>query len=76
MKAVFLDRNTLSSHMELSIPQGVTQWVVYESTSPEQLLSHLAGADIAITNKVRAPRAAPPAQVHTAHCHGNGQYRY
>ena len=53
MKAVFLDRNTLSSHMELSVPQGVTQWVVYESTSPEQLLTHLAGVDIAITNKVR-----------------------
>lgn len=56
MKAVFLDRNTLSSHMELSVPQGVTQWVVYESTSPEQLLTHLAEADIAITNKVKIRR--------------------
>ena len=42
--------------MELSVPQGVTQWVVYESTSPEQLLTHLAGADIAITNKVKIRR--------------------
>ena len=42
--------------MELSVPQGVTQWLVYESTSPEQLLTHLAGADIAITNKVKIRR--------------------
>ena len=56
MKAVFLDRNTLSSHMELSVPQGVTQWLVYESTRPEEVITHLAEADIAITNKVKIRR--------------------
>jgi len=56
MKAVFLDRNTLSSHMELSVPEGVTQWVIYESTRPEEIITHLAGADIAITNKVKIRR--------------------
>ena len=56
MKAVFLDRNTLSSHMELSVPEGVTQWVIYESTRPEEVITHLAGADIAITNKVKIRR--------------------
>ena len=53
MKAVILDRNTLSSQMELTVPEGVTQWVVYESTRPDQVVSHLEGADIAITNKVK-----------------------
>ena len=56
MKAVILDRNTLSSQMELTVPEGVTQWVVYESTRPEQVISHLEGADIAITNKVKIGR--------------------
>ena len=56
MKAVILDRNTLSSQMELTPPEGITQWVVYESTRPDQVVNHLEGADIAITNKVLMTR--------------------
>ena len=56
MKAVILDRNTLSEQLELTVPQGVTEWVVYQSTTPEQVLQHLQGAQIAITNKVKLRR--------------------
>jgi len=56
MKAVILDRNTLSEQLELTVPQGVTEWVVYQSTTPEQVLQHLQGAQIAITNKVKFRR--------------------
>ena len=56
MKAVILDRNTLSEQLELTVPQGVTEWVVYQRTTPEQVLQHLQGAQIAITNKVKIRR--------------------
>ena len=56
MKAVLLDRNTLSEQLHLTVPKGVTQWVIHESTSDEEILSHLEGADIAITNKVKIKR--------------------
>ena len=52
MKAVFLDRNTFSENVELTKPQGVTDWVVFQKTSPEQIIERLKDADIAIVNKV------------------------
>ncbi len=53
MKAVFLDRNTLSRAVELTKPMGISQWMVYESTPASQVVERLRGYEIAIVNKVK-----------------------
>lgn len=52
MKAVFLDRNTFSQTIELAMPDGITDWVVYQQTAPEQVFERVKDADIIVTNKV------------------------
>ncbi|MDO4879734.1 MAG: NAD(P)-dependent oxidoreductase [Capnocytophaga sp.] len=52
MKAVFLDRNTFSENVELPKPEGVTDWVVFQKTTPDQVVERLQDADIAIINKI------------------------
>lgn len=52
MKAVFLDRATFSSELELPCPIGVSEYVVYDSTKPEEVIERCQDADIVITNKV------------------------
>lgn len=58
MKAVFLDRDTFSPEPGLSAPSGLTDWQVYQQTADdtEEIVARLAGADIAVTNKVRLGR--------------------
>ena len=36
MKAVFLDRNTLSERIDVDIPKGVAQWVAFQKTAPRR----------------------------------------
>ncbi|MFT2091515.1 D-2-hydroxyacid dehydrogenase [Paraglaciecola sp. 2405UD69-4] len=53
MHAVFLDQQTFSANISLdNIRQQVTSLNCFATTSPEQLLSRCAQADIVITNKV------------------------
>jgi glycerate dehydrogenase len=49
-RIVFLDRGTLPVPMHA--PALPLQWQEYEATTPEQIVAHLAGAEVAITNKV------------------------
>jgi glycerate dehydrogenase len=51
-KIVFLDRATLAPQIVLREPSFDHQLIEYERTTPDQLLKRLAGASIAITNKV------------------------
>ncbi len=55
MNIVFLDGASLPCAMKR--PAEALQWTVRESTSPEELVSVLAEADVAITNKVKLSRA-------------------
>ncbi|MCG3766636.1 D-2-hydroxyacid dehydrogenase [Vibrio cincinnatiensis] len=50
---VFLDRATIPRHISLPSLNFAHHWQEYELTSPDQVVERLAGADIAITNKVR-----------------------
>ena len=47
MKAVFLDRNTLSERIDVDIPKGVNQWVAFQKTAPDEIVQRLKPADIA-----------------------------
>lgn len=53
---VFLDRNTLRA--DVRRPGFEHEWVEYEKTDPGEVVGRLAGATIAITNKVPLGRAA------------------
>lgn len=59
MKAVFLDRATFSSRIHLDAPQGVCEYVVFDSTpnDPRLIVERCQAADIVITNKVQMTRA-------------------
>lgn len=54
MKIVFLDGASLPYPMDR--PAQATNWTVRESTSQDELVSVLAEADVAITNKVKLGR--------------------
>lgn len=56
MNIVFLDSSSLPS--ALSRPPAASSWTEYDATSPDQVVAALAGADVAITNKVRITRAS------------------
>ena len=59
MRAVILDAATLGDDIDLSpIEQLVTDLRVYPSTRPQQLESHLANAQLVITNKVAIDKPA------------------
>lgn len=50
---VFLDRDTLAPQIRLRRPGFAHDYAEYPRTRPEQVVARLAGASIAITNKVR-----------------------
>jgi glycerate dehydrogenase len=54
-RVVFLDRASLKATVRK--PAGAGAYVEYDKTSPEEIVSRLAGADVAIVNKV--PMRAP-----------------
>jgi glycerate dehydrogenase len=51
-KIVFIDRSTLAPQIRLRRPDFPHELVEYQQTRPEQVVERLAGADIAIVNKV------------------------
>ncbi|MFD1554721.1 D-2-hydroxyacid dehydrogenase [Paraburkholderia silviterrae] len=51
-KIVFLDRATLAPQIRLSRPLFEHEFIEYDHTSADQVAARLAGATIAITNKV------------------------
>jgi glycerate dehydrogenase len=55
MKAVFLDRATFSSDLELKPPNGLSDYQVYEQTpnDAQTIIERCQHADIIITNKVK-----------------------
>jgi glycerate dehydrogenase len=50
-RIVFLDRDTLSPETKLRTPSFPHEFVAYGRTSPEEVASRIADADIVITNK-------------------------
>lgn len=52
-RIVFLDRETLAPHIPLPRPGFDHDWVDHARTAPDQTAARLAGATIAVTNKVR-----------------------
>jgi len=55
-RIVYLQRATLDPSVRLRRPAFDHDWVEYPDTSTEQMRERLAGASIAISNKVRLPR--------------------
>ena len=55
MKAVFLDRATFSSDLDLNPPNGLSDYQVYEQTpnDAQTIIERCQHADIIITNKVK-----------------------
>ncbi|WP_024303985.1 D-2-hydroxyacid dehydrogenase [Pseudogulbenkiania sp. MAI-1] len=51
-KIVFLDRATIAPQIRLRSPAFEHELITYEQTRPEEVVARLAGATIAITNKV------------------------
>ncbi len=51
-RIVFLDRGTIGPSVRLTGPAAPHELVLYERTSPGEVIERLAGAEIAITNKV------------------------
>lgn len=52
-KIVFLDRDTIAPRIVLKKPNFPHELTAYPTTRPDQVLERLAGAEIAIINKVR-----------------------
>ncbi len=52
MRTVFLDRETFPADMELAPPGAAQDWTTHDRTAPEEVVERLAGARVAITNKV------------------------
>lgn len=57
-KIVFLDEGTIGPGVTLRKPAVPHDWTAYRRTAPEQVVERLAGAGIAITNKVPIREAA------------------
>lgn len=59
MKAVFLDRNTFLSTLDLTAPDGVSDYVVHDSTPQDDdiIVERCMDCDIIIVNKVVIGRA-------------------
>lgn len=53
LKIVFLDRATIAPRIRVRRPSFVHDYVEYQHTAPGEVAERLAGAAIAITNKVR-----------------------
>jgi glycerate dehydrogenase len=57
-KIVFLDRDTIAPQVRLRRPAFEHELVEHPHTRPEDVVARLAGATVAITNKVALPAAA------------------
>lgn len=57
-KIVFLDRATIAPQIRLRTPAFAHELVVHDHTQPQQVVERLAGASIAIVNKVPLTAAA------------------
>ncbi len=57
-KIVFLDRATIAPQISLRRPSFDHEFVEHEHTGPDEVVARLAGASIAILNKVRLTAAA------------------
>jgi glycerate dehydrogenase len=57
-RIVFLDRATIGPGVDLRRPRFEHEWVEHEATSGDEVVGRLAGATIAITNKVPIREAA------------------
>lgn len=57
-RIVFLDRATIGPSVELKRPETPHEWIIYDTTEPDQLVERLQGAQIAILNKVPVSRDA------------------
>ena len=57
-RIVFLDRATIGPSVDLRRPQFAHEWVEHEATPGDDVSKRLAGATIAITNKVPIREAA------------------
>jgi glycerate dehydrogenase len=51
-RIVLLDRDTIGPTVNLTKPDFPHEWVEYDRTRPDQVAERLAGADIAVCNKV------------------------
>jgi glycerate dehydrogenase len=58
MKIVLLDRNTFSDSIDFPVSRLSADWQEHARTTRDDVLSHAAGADVVVTNKVRLPAAA------------------
>jgi glycerate dehydrogenase len=52
-RIVCLERATLAESVRIRAPAFVHEWVDHDRTAPEQVAERLAGAEIAVVNKVR-----------------------
>ncbi len=52
-RIVFLERGSLAPEVRFGRPNVPHHWVEYDHTPPDKVIERLAGADIAIVNKVR-----------------------
>ena len=58
MRIVFLDRSTIGPSVNVSKPAFDHCWAEYDRTAPDKVIKRLAGADIAVPNKVPIQRDA------------------
>jgi glycerate dehydrogenase len=57
-RIVFLDRSTIGPTVNLTRPAFQHDWIEYDRTRPDQVVERLAGAEIAVCNKVPIRRDA------------------
>lgn len=57
-KIVFLDRSTIGPSVTVTKPGFDHEWIEYDRTAPDQVIERLAGAEIAVSNKVPIRRDA------------------
>lgn len=57
MKIVMLDAGTLGADLDLSPVTSLGEVDVYPSSAPDVVVSRLAGADVAVLNKIKMTRA-------------------
>lgn len=51
-RIVFLDRSTMGPNIDLAKPGFPHEWIDHDRTRPDQIVERLAGAEIAVSNKV------------------------
>src|SRR6478609_1599963 len=52
VRMVFLDRGTIGPSVDLTKPAFCHEWIEHDATPRDEVVKRLAGARIAITNKV------------------------